>query len=150
MSGLVTVFSCLIVIYEVVMRYIFKKPTSWVNLTSEVLLVYITFLAASWILRERGHVKVDIIENFLITERGKVRIKILQDIFSLFFCLVFTWITWGYFWNTFSTQERYGGGLFTFPLWMGIIVIPFGGALLCIQLFRELIEDVGYILRKSE
>ena len=45
-AGLVAVMM-LIVVYEVVMRYIFNNPTNWVNIVSEFLLVYCVYLAVA-------------------------------------------------------------------------------------------------------
>jgi TRAP-type C4-dicarboxylate transport system permease small subunit len=143
-SGGLIGFTTLIVIYEVIMRYLVRKPTTWVNDISEILLVYLTFLGSAWVLRLGGHIKIDIIETLFLKERGKVILLIFQNILSLFFCFVFTWITWDSFWDSLVTQERTGGGLFSVPLWPVYMVIPFGAALLCIQLIRQIVDNFVY------
>ncbi len=144
MAGLAIAFSALFVIYEVIMRYLLKRPTTWVNDISEILLVYCTFLGTAWVLRMGGHIKIDI----LITpmkRRGQVIMGIIQDILSLFFCLIFTWISWESFWDSLMTQERTAGGLFSVPLWPVYIVIPLGAFLLCLQLIRQMVDGFIYL-----
>ncbi len=64
---------------------------------------------------------------------------------SLFFCVVFTYIAGNSFWDSLVTQERTSGGLFSVPLWSIYVVIPFGGALLCIQLVRQIVEHFVFL-----
>lgn len=147
LAGGIIGFSTLIIIYEVIMRYLVKRPTTWVNEISEILLVYTTFLGSAWVLKEGGHTKVDIL-IVLMKKRRQVVMGIIQDIFSLFFCVVFTWLTWANFWDSLITQERTAGGLFSFPLWMVYIVIPFGVFLLCLQLIRQIVDNFVYLTKE--
>jgi len=141
-------FTTLIVIYEVIMRYLIKRPTTWVNDISEISLVYCTFLGSAWVLRLGGHTKVDIL---IVTMRGKGQIfmGIIQDLLSLFFCVVFTKISWESFWDSLITQERTAGGLFSVPLWPIYIVIPFGAILLSLQLIRQIVSNIFLLSKKS-
>src|SRR3972149_7252046 len=143
-AGAVIAFTALIVIYEVVMRYLVKRPTTWVNDISEILLVYCTFLGAAWVLRVGGHIKVDIVVT-MMKKRRRMLMGIIQDILSLFFCVVFTWITWDSFWDSIITQERTAGGLFSVSLWTVYIVIPVGGLLLSLQLIRQIVDGFAYL-----
>jgi TRAP-type C4-dicarboxylate transport system permease small subunit len=47
--------------YEVVMRYLFNNPTTWVVDMSGLALYVFTFLATGWVLKEEGHTKIDIL-----------------------------------------------------------------------------------------
>ncbi len=147
-AGAVIGFTALIVIYEVVMRYLIKRPTTWVNDISEILLVYCTFLGAAWVLRVGGHIKVDIVVT-LMRQRHQVFMGIIQDILSLFFCVVFTWITWASFWDSIVTQERTAGGLFSVPLWAVYGVIPLGALLLSLQLIRQIVDGFVFMWGKN-
>ena len=146
-AGAVIGLTALIVIYEVVMRYLVKRPTTWVNDISEILLVYCTFLGAAWVLRVGGHIKVDIVVT-LMKKRRQILMGIIQDMLSLFFCVVFTWITWDSFWDSIITEERTAGGLFSVPLWTVYIVIPVGGLLLSLQLIRQIVDGFVHLPKK--
>jgi len=146
-AGAVIGITSLIVIYEVVMRYLVKKPTTWVNDISEILLVYCTFLGSAWVLSVGGHTKVDIL-IVLMKKRGQEIMGIIQDILSLIFCGVLTYITWESFWDSLVTQERTAGGLFSVPLWPVYMVIPLGAFLLSIQLIRQIVDHFVYLLKR--
>lgn len=142
-------FTTLIVIYEVIMRYLIKRPTTWVNDISEISLVYCTFLGSAWVLRLGGHTKVDILV-VTMSRKGQLLMGIVQDILSLFFSIIFTKISWQSFWDSLMTQERTAGGLFSVPLWPIYIIIPFGGLLLSIQLLRQIIDNFIYLSKYSK
>lgn len=145
-TGMIMGLTALIIIYEVIMRYVARRPTTWVNDVSEILLVYCTFLIAPWILRQGGHIKVDILVVGM-RKKGQMIMGIIQDLLSLFFCGIFTWITWGTFWDSLLSQERTSGGLFSVPLWPVYMVIPIGGFLLSIQLIRQIVENYIFFAR---
>jgi C4-dicarboxylate transporter, DctQ subunit len=46
---------------EVILRYFFGRPLLWTVEASEYLQIYITFLAATWVLRQDGHVNLEIL-----------------------------------------------------------------------------------------
>lgn len=141
-------FLAIIIIYEVVMRYGMRRPTTWVSNISELLLVYSTFLIAALVLRLGGHVKVDVVQ-MLLNKRWRAILGIIQDMMSLFFCVVFAWLTWAAFWNSFRTQERSAVGSFSFPMWVMYVVIPFGAFLLCLQLIKQIVDRFIYYVSKS-
>lgn len=142
-SGVIVLLVSAMVIYEVIMRYIVNRPTSWVSEVSESLLVYIGFLSAAWVLREGGHIKVDIL-LLLLTEKKKLFLELMQDLFSIFFLVIFLWVSWGTFWESLITQEKTAGGIFSYPLWTVFIMIPFGGLLLLIEVIRMGIRHFIY------
>lgn len=60
-SGLFIAFIVLSVCAEVVMRYVFKHPLSWTVEITEYLLLYTAFFSAAAVLKENGHVSLDIV-----------------------------------------------------------------------------------------
>lgn len=50
----------LIVNYEIFSRYL-GSPTTWVAEISSILVLWIPFLIAGWVLRNEGHVKMDLL-----------------------------------------------------------------------------------------
>lgn len=57
---------------EVFMRYLLKKPLMWTVEISEYLQMYVTFLAAAYVLRHDGHVKLEILTGILSPGTKKV------------------------------------------------------------------------------
>ena len=54
------------------MRYFLNRPLVWVLELTEYALLWVTFLGAAWLLRQGGHVQVDVIVDFM-SRRWKKR-----------------------------------------------------------------------------
>ena len=64
-GGILILLNGLFVTYDVVMRYFFNSPTTWVLETSIYLIIAATFLSLAYVMLEKGHVKVDFITAHL-------------------------------------------------------------------------------------
>jgi TRAP-type C4-dicarboxylate transport system permease small subunit len=65
MAGILIVVNGVFVSYEVVMRYFFRSPTTWVLEITIYLVIASTFLALAYVLLEKAHVRVDSVTNLL-------------------------------------------------------------------------------------
>ncbi len=61
LADVILMFLMLSVCADVILRYFFNRPQAWVAEISEYLLLYITFLGAAWVLKNEGHVIVDVL-----------------------------------------------------------------------------------------
>ena len=66
-----------IIVYEVVMRFVFRAPTMWVPEISSLLTIVAAFLIFAYTLQEKGHTRVDFVTAHL--SRGSV---FLLEIFA--------------------------------------------------------------------
>lgn len=48
------------VMVQIVSRYVFQSPLPWTDEVSRFLLVWLTFIAAAWVMSDRSHVTVDL------------------------------------------------------------------------------------------
>ena len=64
-ATLMIIFFMLSISARVIIRYAFGTPINWVVNVSTILQLYLTFLAAAWLLREEGHISIDIVLLFL-------------------------------------------------------------------------------------
>jgi TRAP-type C4-dicarboxylate transport system permease small subunit len=71
LAGLMVIFMVLAIPYSVIMRYFFLKPPEWVIQTCEYMLLWLTFLASAWLLRDEGHVSVDHLPNLNLVCLGE-------------------------------------------------------------------------------
>lgn len=130
----------LITFYEVIMRYIFKAPTTWSIDYSIYLIMWGTFLGAAYTLKQRAHIHVDIVQNkFSEKTRAKVKITIYMAI--LLFCALLTWR------GFISCIQAYQFNEITMsytrtPLYIPLLSIPFGGGLLALEIIRELFQTI--------
>ncbi len=125
---------------EIFLRFFFNRPQIWTVEVTEYAMLYMTFLGAAWLLREEGHVRVDIILLF-IKPKWQALLQGITSIFGIIICLVLM------FYGTWSTWIHYQKRLYTFTAmellkWPFLIIIPFGSLLLFIQFF---IRTYGYL-----
>ncbi len=71
LAGILLWGQMIIVNVEVVSRYL-GRPTIWVSETSSILILWITFMVAAWILKRDGHVRMDLLIQHLSQESRAV------------------------------------------------------------------------------
>ena len=134
--GMVMVaFMMLGISVHVIMRYIFGKPQNWVIDVSSILLFYITFLGAAWVLRAERHVVLDFLVHNL-RPRHRYMLQIANSLLCSAVCAIIavygvieTITVWQF---DLSLDMALGP-----PKWTVVILIPFGSILLFIQFIRR-------------
>ena len=139
-AGLIFLFILLLVCFDVVMRYIFKNPTGWSLEVCEYLLVYLTFLGSPWLLREGGHVQVDIVLQFLPKSLVPA-MKIVTGLLAVVALAVL------FIFSTEAVWDLYQRGvdeikILTIPKWVLFWVIPFGSLFLCLEACRQFFSQL--------
>jgi TRAP-type C4-dicarboxylate transport system permease small subunit len=118
----------LVVCAEVLLRYGFNRPITWVVEISEYALLWMTFLGTSWVLRNGGHVRVDILLQFLSVPALRV-CGLASSLLGALTTLVL------FVFGVDATWTAYMRGAFKptgtdVPTWIVLIVIPLGSLLL--------------------
>ena len=134
-AGLLLLFMMFSICYEVILRYFNFRPPTWVTEITEYILLYVTFLGAPWVLKQDGHVKVDIVVTRLGLRAGKA-LEILTSIFGMGVCCVLVWF------GTNVTLDHYQRHIpvikaLEVPKFLLLGIIPIGSALLIIQFIRR-------------
>ena len=141
--GLIIFSVCL----EIIMRYFFNRPLSWVVELTEYGLLYITFLGAAWLLRTGGHVRVDIIVNFM-SERWRKRCAVFSSAVGLVVSLVLT------VFGVVVTYDHLVRGIYKptileFPTGVVLAVVPLGSLFLSAR-FLILLLDHVFVLKRDQ
>jgi TRAP-type mannitol/chloroaromatic compound transport system permease small subunit len=151
----VTLLACAVITFEVVMRYIFNKPTNWGH-ESMVLLFAIFYMAAGGYAHYyRAHVRVDVIYAS-VSLRSRAILDIITSLFFFIFMLTFLYTSWNFYWSSQTMQagaEILGipvSGERSFTDWGPAFypvkfIMPFGGLLLTLQGIVWLIRDVYFV-----
>jgi TRAP-type C4-dicarboxylate transport system permease small subunit len=135
-AGMVLLFLMMIsVCWEVFSRYFLGRGTTWVIEFSEYAILYMTFLGTAWLLREDGHVEMDIVVNALQPRTQ----RILRSITSLMCALVCLLLTWSGADVALDYLQRdlHRPTLMAPPQFPLFAVIPTGFSLLSIQFLRR-------------
>jgi TRAP-type C4-dicarboxylate transport system permease small subunit len=120
---------------EVLSRYFYGQPLSWVLEVTEHVLLYLPFLGMAWLARDpSGHVRIDLLSNALRPRSRRILSRAV-DLLTACVCLVAAslaaWTTWDHYERNLPTQ-----GVHPIPLWVLLGIIPFGLALTAIEYAR--------------
>jgi len=131
----------------VVARYFLNAPMALVFNVSQHLLADLVFFSAAWVLKEGGHVKIDLIE-LRLKERQRDFLRLITSFLSMVACAVLCWSGV----SAVLLSNRWGTILPGPPPvheYLLIVVIPFGGFLLAVQFGRECWKYIGKLRRRS-
>jgi|YelNatPaOPRAMG01_1025707.scaffolds.fasta_scaffold03112_15 TRAP-type C4-dicarboxylate transport system permease small subunit len=139
-SGIIIAFLVISVCYNVFMRYFLKSPPLWVVQGTEYSLLWIVFLSTSYVLREKGHVSIDILYS-KIGGRKKLIIDILIYTLCSFFMAVLTIFSFKYFVECLFTRVK-DVRTYTVPKWLVFSIVPFGSFFLTLQFLRLFVGEI--------
>jgi len=143
-----TVALMVILVYEVVMRYVFDAPTVWAHGLSGLIYVTCFMLGGSYALRHKAHVSVDILYN-RFTLRGRAILDIATSLFMGLICSALLWYGWKWAWKSIQSQET-SAQLWSPPLYPVKILIFVAVVLLVLQAFAKFIRDVNTAIHRNE
>lgn len=137
-AALLLIIAMTIMCQMILMRYLFKSPTSW---QTEVVVFSATaaiFIGAPYVLMKKGHVGVDVVE--LLLSSGKRRwLKLVGSLLGLLFCVlmliasaIYVFEAWEGGWTTPTIAA--------IPLWIPATPMLVGFGLLCLQYLVEIIK----------
>jgi C4-dicarboxylate transporter DctQ subunit len=134
LAGTILIFICAAVCYTIGMRFLFTKTTIWIMQTTEYALLWIVFLATTWLLREGGHITTDVVYTHL-NEKTKHYLDCIMFVIGGLACAIMVYFGIDYMRECIVkgvTDVR----AVTVPKWTIFIIIPVGSILLTIQFFR--------------
>jgi TRAP-type C4-dicarboxylate transport system permease small subunit len=120
---------------DVVLRYTINNPLKWVFEGTEYAMLFITFLAATYVLQKDEHVRLDLAIN-VMGKRLRTGINAFTSLVMAVVCLVLTWSSAKYtiylFQNDVTLIKYY-----TIPKFVIYFIIPVGFFLLFIQSLKR-------------
>lgn len=142
-----TVFVLMVmVLAEVITRYVMQAPLSIADELGGFMLVGITFLGLAYTWKERGHVSVEIVTNIL-PPRVKQWVRFITLIMALLFCYPLIAGCYELLQDSLLFGSRSGSWMRT-PLVYPQSLLLAGSVLLFLQLLAEVIKAV-YALKNS-
>jgi TRAP-type C4-dicarboxylate transport system permease small subunit len=134
-----TIFVVLIfaIVYDVVGRRLAPGMSApWTVEMSEYAMVYLPFLSAPWVLRQKAHVGVDFLVVRL-SERGAARWSAGTTVVALAVCALLAWHAFGVVVDDWQRDVQLVK-IWTVPRWVVRAAMPVGFTLLSIELSRTL------------
>jgi TRAP-type C4-dicarboxylate transport system permease small subunit len=140
LAALSILAATLIIVEQVVVRYVFKIPTIWQVETAVYLLIAATFLGAPYGLKENAHINIDL---FIINISAAARRKldIVTSAIALIFCFFLAYRGGVMWWEAFEGNWR-SSSLFSVPLVYPYALIPVGMFLTGLQ---YIVKEAGLL-----
>lgn len=136
-----------VLIYEVVSRYVFNKPTIWALETSQMVFGAIGALCWGYTLKIGGHVRVDVFYT-MFSEKWKAIVDVVMTLIFLFpiqYILIHSGIKWTLF--ALKVNEKMVDSSWLPPSWPFRLVLAIGFILFFIQTVSEFTKNVYFIVK---
>lgn len=136
-----SVIAVFVYYYEVIARYVFNSPTNWAHESMFLMFGMQYLIAGGFVLREGGHVRVDVIYNYM-PKRGKAIVDVFTSVFFFIFMVTLLYTGWTFFHDSWEVSEvsisEWG-----IQYWPIKLSLSLGAALLLVQGLAQLIKDIA-------
>ena len=89
-ANVLMAFIVVLITVEVIARYFFHTGILFASEVTEQMMLWMTFLATTWVLRKEGHVIVDLIPTRIKPRRRAMLYAVLSMI-GILVCFAYTW-----------------------------------------------------------
>jgi TRAP-type mannitol/chloroaromatic compound transport system permease small subunit len=137
-----------LLIVEVIRRYIFNSPTVWGNELTQMLFGAYVVLCGGHILASGGHVNVDIIFSKL-SRKTQAKLDIITSFLFFMFSVMMVYYGGSLAWESLSTFEH-SQSAWNPPIYPVKLTIPLGAALLLIQGIAKLMRDILIVIKGED
>ena len=140
LQGWLVFLLMLMVLVEVLTRYILQSPLSIADEMGGYLLVTITFLGLGYTWKENGHVRVELVTN-LLPEKIRTPLRFFTLIVATIFCIPMIAGSYNLIQDSLLFEARSGSWMRT-PLVYPQSLLLVGSLLLMLQLVAEVIKAI--------
>ncbi|WP_067095832.1 TRAP transporter small permease subunit [Marinomonas atlantica] len=143
-------------VYEVIMRYAFNSPTTWVHETTTFLVAAIFSIGGPYTLARNRHIQINVLHDLLPVDKRRW-LKLLQLLLGIGFCVAIGYASWVLAWNATHTPTgnwrlQTSGSSWDSPLpAFTKLIVLFSVGLMALQLLVRLVRHVRRsLVRQSE
>lgn len=122
--------------FEVVMRYLFNRPTGFADELSGYFLAATVLLGAPHTLRVNGHVRVEILLN-LFPSHVKAWLINSMNLFAVIPICLLTWLSVELVIGYYTSNRLSFASILQIPVWIPVSLVPLGLSLLILAILGE-------------
>ena len=119
----------LILLAQVIMRYVFSRPLTWSEEAARFIFVYVSFIGISYAYRQKGHIRMEVVVNlFPQAVRRGLEVLINLGTIALFFYMI------PFSFRFIGIQAGVKATATHIPMSIVYTALPLGMALSCVRL----------------
>jgi len=147
-SALTLGFAATLIGVAVVLRYVFAYSVSAFDELTRYAVILGTFVAASRLLHQNGHVTVDVL-LVMLPERARLMLRTIAYICGAAFCLALIWYGWRMVELSMMMDSRSISNL-RIPMWIPQSAVLLGALLLLVRFVQKVVRGVVAIRNCKE
>lgn len=133
-AGATLIWLMVSVIASVLMRNLGLQPFAWLFTSSEYGLLYMTMFGAPWLVREKGHVHIELVTSALPEAPRRV-VSRLVAVACVLVCVILAWKGLELFLKNVERGD-YDTRAYYYPRWMLTIAFPLSFGMMAIEFMR--------------
>jgi TRAP-type C4-dicarboxylate transport system permease small subunit len=147
-GGILLACLLLLIVYEVAMRYVFRSPPSWYIEVSQYLLVFVLFLTTGFLLKEGGHIQVDILYERM-NPKNRLSLDIIVSVVSLIISMLLLVVSSASVVDCFQ-RNAFDAGILKVPKGFLLVIIPIGFIMLTLEFARKTFKYLRQLISGSQ
>ncbi len=126
-----------LIVYVTVFRSVGWIYTPYANIAIEYGFIYILFLGSPWLIRNRGHIYIEIL-TAMIPDRSRNILSRIIVVACAAICFIWAWYTWQLFAERWADDMSFDElrAQFDLRLWIATIPFPIGFFLMAVEFLR--------------
>ncbi|WP_439121749.1 TRAP transporter small permease [Marivita sp.] len=122
------------VVVSVLMRNLGLQPFAWLFTSAEYGILYMTMLGAPWLVREKGHVHIELVTAALPSSLRRVVSRFVA-LSCVVVCLILAWYGLQLFLTNIE-RNNYDVRAYYYPRWLLTITFPIAFSVMAIEFAR--------------
>lgn len=146
--SILSLFTAVIITYEIVARELFNSPTTWAAESTVFACAILYLLGGAWTLLQDGHVRVDLLHN-RFSPRTKAIVEVVTFVPFALYIGVMLWATTKYAMQSVELRETTMTP-WNPPIYPIKIVMVVALVLLLLQQTAKVVRDLYFIVKGEE
>ena len=143
LAGILLGLAVVIKFADIILRYFLNRPLTWDIEVTEYILFSIAFLGTAWLLREGGHVRIDVLDGFL-SKKGRVYLHLFHSVIGASVSIILTVISLVA--AVYSCRDDLKvTKIYTIDKYYFLLIIFVGYLLMLVEFLRQIFGDIGKI-----
>jgi TRAP-type C4-dicarboxylate transport system permease small subunit len=147
-SGALIMAASLVVLHQVLVRYLFGLPSIWQTEMSIYLLMFASFVGGAYGLKHNAHVGVDLI-SIKLSPKAQIFLRIVTGALCLGLTVIVAWKGFHMWWEATDKgwrSDTLWGPKLTYPYF----ILPLGMLLISLQYIVIIYEDITSLKQAKE